>query len=140
MKSGFALFDHTADVGVRAFAASLPELIAPAIEGLYACIGELKAVESAGPAVAIEHTGDDAALLLRDLLADVLMRFEGAGEMLCPVASVEFEPPLLRVRGEWRAVDESESVLFREVKAVTYHALRVTPIEGGFEAIYIVDI
>ena len=39
--AGFELFDHTADVGIRVWAATMPELVRPAGAGLYTAIGEL---------------------------------------------------------------------------------------------------
>ena len=53
MDSSFELFDHTADVGIRVWADTLPGLLAPAGEGLYAIIGEL-AVEGEARARAFE--------------------------------------------------------------------------------------
>ena len=41
MEPSFELFDHTADIGIRARAATLPELATVAGQGLYAVIGDL---------------------------------------------------------------------------------------------------
>jgi SHS2 domain-containing protein len=41
MEATYELFEHTADLGVRVRAANLPDLLAPATAGLYACIGTL---------------------------------------------------------------------------------------------------
>ena len=35
VNAGFELFDHTADMGVRAWAPSMNELVAPAVAGFY---------------------------------------------------------------------------------------------------------
>ena len=64
MEPSYELFDHTADMGIRVRAATLPELLAPAGEGLYAVIGNLVAGEEAEPA-AFDIAGKESAELLR---------------------------------------------------------------------------
>ena len=41
MEPSYELFDHTADIGIRAVAPTMAGLVAPAGQGLYAVIGEL---------------------------------------------------------------------------------------------------
>ena len=52
----------------------MPELVRPAGAGLYAAIGELAPGEAAN-SVLWEWTGDDAAVSLRDYLAELLTRY-----------------------------------------------------------------
>jgi SHS2 domain-containing protein len=142
----FELFDHTADMGIRVRAPTLAELIAPATEGLYAVIGEVvgadDATRSAGADAArtFELVGDDPALLLRDYLAEVLYVFDVEHRRLIEVQAREFTAQRLVVTAECRPIDETRSVLAREVKAVTYHELAIRPVAGGYEATLIVDI
>ncbi len=138
---GFELFDHTADVGVRVVAPSREALIAPAIDGLYATIGEL--VPAAGEPASIERielAGDDEAYLLRDLLQRLLLRFETAQLLATDVRVGEFGKDRLRVDVVWRALDRQRSALLREVKAVTYHELQIESSADGHSARFIVDI
>ncbi len=137
--AGFELFDHTADVGIRAWAATMPELVRPAGAGLYAAIGELAPGDAAN-SVAWAWTGDDAAVLLRDYLAELLTLFERDQLIVTHPDVVEFTPERLVVRAKTHRIDEDRSALDREVKAVTYHDLSVRPIDGGYEATLIVDI
>ena len=46
----------------------------------------------------------------------------------------------LAVEGLLVPLDVKRCAYYREVKAVTYHELAIREIEGGFEAVYIVDI
>ena len=46
----------------------------------------------------------------------------------------------LHVAVRTRAIDEDRCVFFREVKAITYHALDIVSVPGGFQATVIVDI
>ncbi len=135
----FELFDHTADLGVRAWAPSLPELVPPSTDGLYAAIGEV-AVKERAVARQFVVTGSDPALLLRDYLAELLDLFYCARRRVTDVRALEFTDQRLVVAGQARPIDDAASDLVREVKAVTYHALAVRAIPGGYEATFIVDI
>lgn len=137
--ASYELFDHTADIGIRVRAASLSALVEPAGAGLYAAIGELAPGEPVGD-VSWDLEGDDAAVLLRDYLTELLVLFERDQRMLTDPDVTEYNDNRLSVRGLARRVDERRSVLEREVKAVTYHELAVRPIDGGLEATFIVDI
>jgi SHS2 domain-containing protein len=139
MRAAFELFDHTADIGIRARAGSLAELVAPAAEGLYAVIGEI-AVHGEPVRKAWHLTGDDSAILLRDFLAELLAMFDRDRRIVRDVAVGEFSPSRLIVEASAYPIDGDRSALHREVKAVTYHALAVNEIPGGYEATVIVDI
>jgi SHS2 domain-containing protein len=135
----YELFDHTADIGIRAVAPSLPDLIEPCTAGLYAVIGTVAAAGDARP-WRFEAASDDAALLLRDYLAEVLLLFDTEHRRLTGLHVTEFTPQRLCATADARPVDTRHSVLQREVKAVTYHELAVRPVAGGYEATCIVDI
>lgn len=139
MAARFELFDHTADVGVRAFAPTREELIAPCTEGLYAVIGDL-AVAGPGDAHEIVIHGDDPAVLLRDYLGEVLYLFDHELRRLDDLTVREFSDVQLVVSATSLQVDPARCRLEREVKAVTYHELALRPTTEGFEATYIVDI
>ena len=138
MDAGFELFDHTADVGVRAFSPTLAGLVAPASWGLYTVIGELVTGDAADE-LRFDAIGESAELL-RDYLAELLFAFERRGLMAASHSVEAFERDCLKVQAALHRVDLERSVFYREVKAVTYHELSIRPIEGGYEVRYIVDI
>ena len=139
MQPSYELFDHTADVGVRARAATLPDLVMPATEGLYSVIGQVVATDQIMD-LTIERTGDNAAELLRDYLAEVLFRFEHERQRVMAARVDRFDAQCLLVHLRMAVVDDQQSAYHREVKAVTYHELAIREIPGGWEATYIVDI
>lgn len=140
--AGFELFDHTADMGVRAFAPSMPELVEPAVKGLYAVIGELAAGAAREP-FGLDRTAagrSGAALLLRDFLAELLVMFEADQRIAVEIVAQRFDDEVLSVRGWTAPVDAAQSEFHREAKAITYHELEIRPTERGYEITYIVDI
>jgi SHS2 domain-containing protein len=141
MPAHFELFDHTADVGVRAHAATLHELIQAAADGLYAVIGTLCVDrQAAATPQLLEFCGDDSALLLRDFLDELLYRFGSNHQKAVVIDVVEYSANRLAANVVFAPVDLERCSLASEVKAVTYHALAVRAVAGGYEAIFIVDI
>jgi SHS2 domain-containing protein len=139
MEPAFELIDHTADIGIRVRAATLPELLAPATEGLYAVIGEVLAADEAEP-VSFELADSNPPLLLRDYLGELLVLFERDARRVILLEDLTFNEQCLKVTARTAHVDREGSDLLREIKAVTYHELDISPIPGGYEAIIIVDI
>lgn len=142
MESGFELFDHTADMGIRVEAKTREALVWPAALGLYAAFGELIACDRDHQAFHFQASAPEDAVLLRDFLAELLILFERDHRILSSITSIHFPAGTLEVSGISAPVDPNESVFLREVKAVTYHGLELREIAGGsgFEAKFIVDI
>jgi SHS2 domain-containing protein len=139
VKARFELFDHTADMGVRVVAPSRAALVEPAVQGLYAVLGQLVAGAGSEP-LPFAATDAEVPVLLRDFLADMLRLFETRRRMVTAVRVDTFDESRLSLTAETADVDESRSVLEREVKAITYHGLDVRTVPGGYEATFIVDI
>ncbi len=139
MDAAYELFDHTADIGIRVTAPSLDGLVQPAVEGLYAVIGE--PVPSGDPRpFAYRVPGDDPAESLRDFLSELLTLFEQDRRMVTAIDKAELSDRVLAVRGRTEAVDPDRSDFQREAKAVTYHELRIARVPDGYEARIIIDI
>lgn len=139
-QAGFELFEHTADLGVRAWARTLAALVPVASAGFYATIGQLVPASGNAESADLRFTDDPQELLLRDYLAELLYHFDSSRRIVTDIHVRAFEPGLLQVTGVLRAVDEAASRLEREVKAVTYHDLTLTVGDAGVELRFIVDI
>ena len=140
MQPSFEIFDHTADAGIRIVAPTLPELLKPAGDGLYAVIGTV--VPSAEPPqrVSLDLTGSDPSLLLRDYLHELLILFERDDRIVTAVEQATFESERLTAGVQATLADRAHSAYHREVKAITYHELEIRSVPGGYEATVIVDI
>ena len=139
MEPSYEIFDHTADMGMRVVAPTMSALLAPAMDGLYAMIGELATV-GATQTVDIKLTGDDPSIMLRDFLDELLVLFDRDKRIAVALDDAALTADRLHVAVRTRAIDEDRSVLLREVKAITYHALDIVNVRGGFQATIIVDI
>ena len=139
MQPSYEIFDHTADAGIRVHAPTLPELLEPAGDGLYAVIGDIVPggdIER----VPFDLTGAEAPILLRDYLNELLILLELDGRCVQSLEVSTFEKDRLAVTVQAARVDGKRSVFHREVKAITYHELDIRTIPGGYEATIIVDI
>jgi SHS2 domain-containing protein len=139
MEPTFELFDHTADIGIRASAPTMAELVRPASDGLYAVIGDFVTRGTPQP-IQWRLDGDDAAELLRDYLAELLVLFEQEHRIVREPVVETFSNERLIVSAQAIPVDEDKSDFRSEVKAITYHELEIAEIPGGFQATIIVDI
>lgn len=135
----FETFAHTADLGLRARAGDLTELFREAARGLFSIIVE--DLESVRPReqVAITLEGDDVTYLLFDWLAELLRLFD-TRQLLLSQFEVRITESGLEATARGETMDPARHALDHEVKAVTYHGLRVEETDGGWVAEVIVDI
>jgi len=133
------LFEHTADLGLRIRAADLNTLFAEAAECLLSAVLEDVATVRPETAVTVELTGTDRDFLLFDWLRDLLTRCD-ADRMVFGKFSVEVRENGLTGTAWGEPFDATRHELSHEVKAITYHELKVVPDGDGWLAEVIVDI
>lgn len=139
--AGFEVFEHTADVGLRVWAESLNELFREAARGATALIVENPECIRPEQTVTITLQADDIADLFVDWLRELIYRFE-TEHLLVADCAVSVDERQRRLRAECRGepADWSRHLPDNELKAVTYHALRVERTTAGWEAEVIFDI
>ena len=135
----YEYFDHTADVGIRVRAADLPELFADAGRALFGLIVEnlddVRDVEEIDVRVA-GAVGDD---LLFDWLSELLQVFEMTGLVLCRF-EVEMAGEEITARAWGEQLNVERHRLGHEVKAVTYHLLKLEQTADGWVGEAVVDL
>ncbi len=135
----FETFEHTADLGLRVRAADLNTLFAEAARGLFAVLVEdLQTVEPR-ERLDVRLGADERAYLLFDWLRQLLYHFD-ARHLLFSRFEVRVDDTGLAGTAWGEPLDRSRHALDHEVKAITYHGLRVEPADGGWLAEVIVDI
>ena len=135
----FETFDHTADLGLRVTAGCLEELFAEAARGLTSLLVEDPSAVGSDHRAEFAVSGTEADLLLLDLLGELLFRFETTGFLGREFDVTRTSGGLLaQARGE--VIEDQPHRLSREVKAITYHGLKVEQQDGRWLAEMIVDI
>jgi SHS2 domain-containing protein len=132
-------FEHTADLGLRVRAPDLDTLFAEAAEALFATIVEDPATVEPRESRDFHIPGTDLAYLLFDWLKELLYGFDGEHRLVRRF-EVNVGPGGLDATAWGEPYDPARHPLSHEVKAITYHGLRVEPDGDGWLAEVIVDI
>jgi SHS2 domain-containing protein len=135
----FELFEHTADIGIRVRSETLETLFAEAARGLFSVIAaNLEAVRPLQE-LTLKIDGNRHDDLLFDWLDELLYTFDTKHLLLGEFAVTISAKGLTAVaRGE--PIDTARHELHMEVKAITYHGLKVERDGNGWLAEVIVDI
>jgi protein archease len=135
----YEYFEHTADLGIRVRAGDLNALFADAATALFAAV--VDGLDTVGPTQAVEIAidGTDLDYLLFDWLRELLFRLD-ADHLLLSQFDVAVSDTGLKATARGEPIDPVRHVLSHEVKAITYHGLRVEREDGGWVAEVIVDI
>jgi len=135
----YEVFEHTADLGLRVCAASREELFTEAAQGLFSLIVvNLDAVKPVDP-FDFEILGHDLEYLLFDWLNELLYTYESRRVVLRKFELTFTDTGLLAV-GRGEPIDARRHQLDHEVKAITYHGLKIARDGEGYLAEVIVDI
>lgn len=135
----YELFEHTADLGLRVRASDLNTLFEEAASCLFSAV--LEDITSVQPRlqVTVEVSGTDREFLLFDWLRDLLMRCD-ADRVVFGKFKVDVRDDGLTGTAWGEPLDPARHLLAHEVKAITYHELKVEKTSDGWLAEVIVDI
>lgn len=135
----YETFDHTADLGLRVRAPDLATLFIDAARGLFSMIvcepGTIRPVD----AVSIELDAPALDLLLFDWLSELVYLYE-TRHLLLGEFEVQLSESHLTAIARGEPLDRTRHELEHEVKAITYHGLKVEQTSDGWLAEVIVDI
>ena len=135
----YETFEHTADLGLRVRAADLDTLFADAARGLFSLV--VANLDSVRPLekVEFEIAADALDLLLFDWLGELLYTFE-VRQLLLAHFDVHVSDHRLMATADGEPIDRGRHILDHEVKAITYHGLKVVHNVDGWLAEVIVDV
>ena len=135
----FEILEHPADIGFRAFGATLPELFSEAAMAMLAIAGDPEAAQPRESYLLAVQSGDRESLLF-DWLSEVLYWFDGKRIAFREFEVTKFSDTSLEATaaGEPRDAERHRARLI--VKAVTYHQLKIEQREGLWVAEVFLDI
>jgi len=135
----YETFEHTADLGLRVRAPDLDSLFAEAGRALFSTIVDDPDTVRPQQRFDVTLSGTERDYLLFDWLNELLFRWDSA-HLLFSRFEVHVRADGLNGTAWGEPLDESRHILGHEVKAITYHGLRVEPTDDGWLAEVIVDI
>jgi SHS2 domain-containing protein len=155
----YEFFEHTADVGLRVRAVDVVELFSDAARGLFSVMAANLSSVQPVEEIAIHLESDNLEDLWHNWLSELLYAFHGRRLVLtefhvdvqlperCEAITADSQPPAICaspavlnavVRGE--PIDPKRHEIELEVKAVTWHRLKVERQPNGWLAEVILDI
>ena len=135
----YETFDHTADLGLRIRAADLNTLFTEAATALFGVLVEDLATVHATTRIDVQLNECDRELLLFDWLKTLLFHLD-AEHLLFSRFEVKVGDDGLMGSAWGEKLDRDRHELGHEVKAITYHGLKVEATPDGWLAEVIVDI
>ncbi len=136
----FETFDHTADVGLRVLAPDLEALFEEAAKALTAALLGADAKLASKQEISVALDADDRVDLMHDWLAELHFYFE-TKRFVCATADVTLSDQkrlTATVFGE--TLDPARHEIELEIKAVTYHGLKVERRDAGWLCEVILDL
>jgi len=139
MNTEFKILDHPADIGIEVYGVTLAELFQNAAVALMSIIIDLKTVGSKESKL-VEISASDREQLLVKWLSEILYLYDGQGFVSnqFKVKQIDDTSLLAEVKGEYYSEGKHKTKI--DVKAVTYHQLKIEEKEGAKIATVYFDI
>ena len=135
----YELLEHTADFGIKVWGKTLSELFINAAMGMYEIIADTSKVAPGKP-VGIEIDADDRDQLLKDWLSELLYYFNNKNMLFSKFEIKSINDKYVESEARGEKIDKKKHKLHHEVKAVTYHKLRIEEKEGLLTTEIIFDV
>lgn len=135
----FETFEHTADIGLAARGRTLEELFANAAMGLVDLIVDPSGLREE-TRLELSVSAQDREALLVAWLNELLYLLDSRGFLprRCVITRISDTALAAELVGD--RVDRDRHTLRRQVKAATYHGLRIAHANGQWEARVILDL
>ncbi|MCX6003827.1 MAG: archease [Chloroflexi bacterium] len=138
MRRDFEVIAHTADIGIVAKGADVKQAFANAARGMFSIITELDTVKEKEHR-RIEVTAPDREALLVNWLNELIYLFETKEILFNRFDVTHLTDTELKAVGYGEKLDLAKHHLKREVKAATYHTLKIEE-NGGCKVRVLFDI
>lgn len=134
------LIEHTGDIGFRVQAPALESLYDAATEALFDVILDVESVAAREPVdVAVSGASDPPDLLVR-FLSELLFLHDARDWLFRRFETDSVSAQSIAGRAYGERFDPKRHVILRQVKAVTYHHLRLAQTAAGYEARVVLDL
>ena len=139
MKEGFHIIEHPADIGMEAFGHSLKDVFEYAANGLISIIVETSSVDAVEQRF-VRLVSSDVENLLIKWLSEVLYLYDGQNFLMSDVSIEQISSTELEAVVTGEPVNERKHEFKMDVKAVTYHQLKIVHEKENWFARVFLDI
>jgi SHS2 domain-containing protein len=139
VEKDFEIIDHMADIGISAYGNDMKQVFANSARGLYSLITELDTVKEKNRHN-IMLTAPDREALLVNWLNELIYLFEVKEMLFNRFDIITLTDTDLNATGYGEKINLKKHTLKMQVKAATYHMLKVEHHESGWRAQVIFDV
>lgn len=120
----FEELPHTADISIRAYGRTLKELFENAAFGMFSFIADIEGLKN-NLTADIDATASSGEELLVAWLDELLYNFYTKGMIFSLFEINEIDDGHLKAKARGRLIGENKNRLKNEIKAVTFHDLKI---------------
>ena len=131
--------EHTADAGIIVLANDPASLFARVAWGMFSILTDLRLVNPVRRETLTAEASDREALLVH-WLSELNFRHVTRHELFCRFVITECDNQQLKAIVSGEKIDLERHVVFTEIKAITYHGLRIESSDAGWKAQVIFDL
>jgi len=135
----YEIIPHTADIGIKTLAKNLQELFKDTAFGMFDIIADLDGLKRS-VTQSIEARAANREELLVAWLGELLYHFYTKQIIFFDFEFIELSDTYLKANAFGRHVGENRNRLKTEIKAVTYHELKIDDSLGQLSATVIFDV
>jgi len=137
--AGFEIMDHTADVGIAVWGDSLEEVFVTAARGMFSLITDIETIDKA-VSYEVQLEASDREELLVVWLNELLYLLDTENVIFGDFEIITVTEVSLTAKALGDKLDLARHTIKTQIKAATYHMLKIEPSEGHFRAQVILDI
>lgn len=134
----FELFEHTADIGLRAYGRNLEEVFVNTALGMFSLLTGTRIKEK--EVVGISIQGYDIKELLVNFLSELLYLYNIRGLLINRVEVNQISQTAIQATAFGETYLPEKHELVHEIKTVTYHQLKVEEKNGCWQSQVIFDV
>jgi SHS2 domain-containing protein len=135
----FEVVDHTADIGIVAYGADIKQVFANAALGLFNLMADLDDFKE-DLQRELELSAEDVEVLLVEWLNELIYIFDVEHIIFKRFEIERLTSTQIKARCFGEKIKPGQHKLKREIKAATYHMLRISKEDGGYKVQVIFDI
>ncbi len=139
MAKPYTLLDHTADLRIRITGTDPADLFKNAGLALFDLIVDPQTV-AAKETIDLTVAGEDSADLMVNFLRELLYLWTGREKLVKMIDIREISETAISARITVGNYQPGHHEIAQEIKAVTYHQIKVTPTPTGWQAMVVFDV
>jgi len=135
----YELIDHTADIGIKVYAKELKEIFETAARAMFEIIADLNDVElKEKRTIELKSLTTDELLLF--WLSELLSQYDAYQILFAKFSVDKISQSSIVANAYGQRLDKNLHEIKTEIKAVTYHDLKLEKINSGWQAQVIFDV